>query len=155
MIPSPLVLLILILAAYRLTRLGGWDDFPLAAKIRAAVIGERWVPDIPTLVETGERLPLVPSESEGVVKIPGPGNFFIDGGEIPLPGKQPSSEADAVRPAYSRPTLAHLVHCPFCLGWWVSLATWLVWLAWEPVLYGLVPLAISGAVGLLAKNLDA
>lgn len=138
--PTPFIALVLVLAAYRLTRLAGWDDFPLAARIRAWVIGERWVPTAagetlgPEALATAERL--------------------ARGEEPELPGKQPPSEVWAVRPAYDRPTLAHLVHCPFCIGWWISLATWVAWLCWHPVEYGLMPFAISGAVGLIAKNLD-
>lgn len=56
---------------------------------------------------------------------------------------------------YKRPLLQKLVHCPFCIGWWVCLATYLAWLLWPSgTLYGAFPFALSGAVGLLAKNLD-
>lgn len=125
MIPSPWVGVILALATFRLTRLAGWDEFPLAAKVRAWVIGEGWVPVDHTV-------------------------------DISLPGKQPSSEVTDVRPAYSRPMLAHLVHCPFCIGWWISLSVYGAWLLWpHGSLYAFAPLALSGAVGLIAKNLDA
>lgn len=102
MTPSWIELALLVLGSYRLTRLVGWDEFPLAARIRARAIGE-----------------------------------------------------EGFEPTYRRPTLAHLVHCPFCLGWWISLAAYLAWLvAPTATLYALAPLAISGAVGLVAKNLD-
>lgn len=154
-VPQPWEFAILALAAYRWTRLAGWDEFPLAARIRAWVIGEYWVADIPALIMEGERMPLEPSVEGDVVKIPGPGNFFIDGGDVPLPGKQPSSGADAVRPAYARPTLAHLVHCPFCIGAWISLATWGAWVAGQNwTLAASTPFAISGVVGLISKNWD-
>lgn len=59
------------------------------------------------------------------------------------------------RVAYDRPLLAKLFHCPFCLGWWVSLACWGSWLAFPHfTVIALTPWALSGAVGLLAKNLD-
>lgn len=156
MIPSPWIGVVLVFAVYRLTRLIGWDDFPLAYKVRAWVIGERWIPiepigHIETIERVGNDL-----RAEGTLTPEGARRLAGFSGEPPsLPGKQPPSEVENVRPAYDRPTLAHLVHCPFCLGWWVSLATYLAWLAWDPVLYGLAPLALSGAVGLLAKNLDA
>jgi hypothetical protein len=75
--------------------------------------------------------------------------------DLELPGKTPSSEVHDVRPTYRRPTLAHLVHCPFCLGWWVSLSVYIAWLAWpRGTLYALAPFALSGLVGLISKNLD-
>lgn len=54
-----------------------------------------------------------------------------------------------------RSLLAALWTCPFCLGFWLSLAVYLLWL-WQPTgtLYGAAPFALSGVVGLIAKNLD-
>lgn len=43
MIPGPWVALVLALGAYRLTRLVGWDDFPLALRLRAWATGEAMV----------------------------------------------------------------------------------------------------------------
>lgn len=72
-----------------------------------------------------------------------------------MPGKQPSSPIEGVRPAYRRPTLAHLVHCPFCLGWWVTLACWASFEAFpHGSLVALSPFALAGAVGLVGKDLD-
>lgn len=141
MIPSPWVALVLVFAAYRGTRLLGWDDWPPILKVRAWAIGERWIPALPP-PEVGMH-----GDVNVVSSYPS---------EPSLPGKTPSSEVEYVRPAYSRPTLAHLVHCPFCLGWWVSLATYVAWLALPtPTLYLAAPFALSGAVGIIAKNLDA
>lgn len=126
-LPSPWVGLVLGLAAYRLTRLGGWDDWPPIASLRRWIIGEVWVMD----------------------------DYRGDADEIELPGKQPSTPVENLRPAYRRPLLAHLFHCPFCLGWWISLAVYVWWLlmpSWG--LYPLAPFALSGFVGLVAKNLD-
>jgi hypothetical protein len=121
MVPSPFVTVVFAFAVYRLTRLLGWDEFPLAVKIRSWVIGEEW----------------------------------MTGTKPELPGKTPSSALAEVRPGYRRPKIAHLVHCPFCLGWWVSLAVYGVWLEFgHRSLYALYPLALSGAAGLLAKNGD-
>ena len=137
-VPSWWQFTLLALAAYRLTRLAGWDDFPLALKVRTAVIGERWVPATP---------PPGAEKSEGTGR--------VQAGELGLPGKQPTSEVAEVRPAYDRPTLAHLVHCPFCIGFWISLAVYVCWQAWpHGTLVALAPFAISGVVGLVAKNLD-
>jgi hypothetical protein len=137
-VPSPWPAALLALAALRWTRLIGWDEWPPAAKLRARVIGERWTTaDVPAGAEKAE------------------GTGRVDAAELGLPGKQPSSEVSDVRPAYDRPTLAHLIHCPFCLGWWVSLAWYAAWLlAPRPTLYAAVPFAISMAVGILARNLD-
>jgi uncharacterized protein (DUF2062 family) len=56
---------------------------------------------------------------------------------------------------FDRPLLAQFVTCPWCLGAWVSLLVYGGWLLWPTAsLYVLVPLAISAAVGLIAK-LDA
>jgi hypothetical protein len=139
MIPHAWPALVLALAAYRLTRLGGWDDFPPIYRVRAWLIGERWLTPQQQIARVFE----VPPDLVGI--------------EPPeMPGKQPTSEVDDVRPAYDRPLLAHLVHCPFCLGWWVSLTVYLAWL-WEPrwALYAAAPFALSGFVGLVSKNLDA
>lgn len=56
---------------------------------------------------------------------------------------------------HRRPTVAHFLGCAFCLGFWISLATYLAWV-FEPrlTLYAAAPLALSSAVGLTAKNLD-
>jgi len=54
-----------------------------------------------------------------------------------------------------RPALHEWIHCPWCLGFWVSAAAWLSWLGWpRATLAASVPLAISAVVGLVAKNLD-
>lgn len=74
---------------------------------------------------------------------------------VELPGKTPSSEAAEVRPAYRRPTLAHMIHCPFCMGFWVSVGVLVAWWVFPTeALYGLAPFALSGAIGLMAKNWD-
>lgn len=56
---------------------------------------------------------------------------------------------------YKRPTLNHFLGCPYCLGAWLSLATYLAW-RWFPTetLYALAPFALSAAVGLIVRNLD-
>jgi hypothetical protein len=41
------------------------------------------------------------------------------------------------------------------MGWWVSLAHVTAWYVWHPTVYGMFPFAVSGFVGLVAKNLDA
>lgn len=67
-----------------------------------------------------------------------------------LTGEEPDVEV-----RYRRAWLAELVHCPFCLGLWLAGLEYALWLEWpRPTLYGAFPLALSGAAGLVAKNLD-
>lgn len=145
MIPSPWVTIILTLGAYRLLRLIGWDDFPPVLKVRSWLIGEHWVPlqDDPTfsMYATQNTVDAARAEARG---------------EPSLPGKQPDSEADHVRPAYRRPLLAHFIHCPFCVGFWISVAVYVAWLEFPTeTLYALFAFALSGAIGLISKNWDA
>jgi hypothetical protein len=164
-VPDAITFVVLVLAAYRLTRLAGWDEFPLAKKLRAWIIGERWVTALEESLRREFEKPVddpdQPTERL-TSQFPRPAMQEIGRSEddpiaeaLGLPGKQPHSEVDDVRPAYDRPTLAHLFHCPFCLGWWMSLASVAAWWVWHPMIYPLVPLAVSGAVGVVAKNLDA
>lgn len=113
-IPSPWVGVVLALAAFRLTRLVGWDELPPVVAARKWVLGES--------VRAFSR---------------------------------PAHQPDEYVYAYRRPLLAALVHCPFCLGFWISLATYVAWaLEARWTLCVCVPLALSAAVGLIAKNLD-
>lgn len=159
--PTLPVFLILVLAAYRLTRLAGWDDFPLVANLRARLIGERWILDAnPASIDQAAAAIRLGARSREELAAAG---YDLRDEEVELPGKTPDTEVEGLRPAYDRPTLAHLIHCPFCVGWWISLAVFLAWVcAGAPgqaihswVFYGVTPFAISGAVGLIAKNLDA
>ena len=120
MIPTPWVALVLALAAYRLVRLIGWDDFPPVLRVRS----------------------------------------WVTGAELQANGSANAGFAANVDPpimvwTYRRPLLAHFLQCAFCQGFWVSVAVYLGW-RFEPTgtLYALAPFALSGAVGLIAKNLD-
>lgn len=129
MLPGGLELVVLALAAFRLTRLIGWDDLPPVARARARLLGET-----PPAYEVSQ--PVWSPELEQFVVM----------------GTPPDDEAE---PEYRRELLAEMFHCPFCLGFWVSLGTYLAWAAWPgAVFWAAVPLALSGAVGLAAKNLD-
>lgn len=119
-LPGWLDLFVLVLAAFRLTRLVGWDEWPPILRARAWLLGE----------------------------------LDIDNGDRVMGGPEPDYVAP-LEATYRRPRVAHLVHCPFCLGWWISLAVYTAWLAVpRATLYVMLPFAISGAVGLVAKNLD-
>lgn len=51
--------------------------------------------------------------------------------------------------------LDQLLSCPWCLGWWVTLATAFAWWAAPTVTLAVaLPLALSAAVGLIAKQWD-
>jgi hypothetical protein len=69
-------------------------------------------------------------------------------------GKTPD-RGDYVQAAYRRPMLAHFLHCAFCQGFWMSALVYTAWVVFPTeTLYALAPFALSGVVGLLAKNLD-
>lgn len=55
-------------------------------------------------------------------------------------------------PSNYRKGLAEFLVCPWCLGFWVTLAWWLAWQEWSHgALVVAAPFAISAAVGLLAQ----
>jgi hypothetical protein len=119
MIPTDLTALVLVLAAYRIVRLIGWDDFPPIQRFRDWVTGARFV------------------------ATSGPNAGY-------------TQEQPAHAWVYQRPLLAHFLGCAFCVGAWISAAVYVCWLEWpRPTLYGAAPFALSAAVGLIAKNLDA
>lgn len=128
-VPSPWEFVLLALAAYRLTRLVGWDDFPPIAQARSWLIGEEWAYDFPMypVIQDTADIEDIPTVTE-----PGEGEH-----------------------RYRRPLLAHLIFCPFCVGFWISLGIYLGWVwgqDWALAVY--TPFAVSGVVGLIAKNLD-
>ena len=54
-----------------------------------------------------------------------------------------------------RRTLDEFVHCPWCLGWWITLGWWIAWLVWpRGSIVAAVPFALSAIVGLVSHNLD-
>ena len=56
---------------------------------------------------------------------------------------------------YDRPLLAKFWQCPFCLGFWLSAVVYVLWIYWPTgTLYGSFAFALSGAVGLITKQLD-
>lgn len=100
--PSAWTLILLGLAAFRMTRLIGWDT--LTGQLRARVTRlDRW-----------------------------------------------ETEPEAYRQG-----LDVFLHCPWCLGFWISLGTWGVWQLWPHATeVAAAPLALSALVGLVAKQLD-
>lgn len=107
MIPDWWSFLLLALGTFRLTRLVGWDEFPLVLTLRDMLTGAVYK------YRTEE-----PTE-------------------------------------HKRPGVDHFIHCPWCVGFWIGLALYVVWLcAPRPTLYAVIPFALSAVVGLVAKNLD-
>lgn len=156
-VPSWWQAVLLVLAAYRLTRLGGWDAFPPVAKLRAGLIGEEWKAGPRHVATFEEYVALVEDRARlgGSAESIGPIMVGFEPTAPEIPGKKPTSVVAGVRPGYRRPTLAHLVHCPFCLGWWVTLACWGSFELWHHwALVALSPFALAGAVGLVGKDLD-
>ena len=48
------------------------------------------------------------------------------------------------------------ITCPWCAGFWISIAWWVAWQLYEEwTLWAAAPWAISAIVALVAKNLDA
>lgn len=63
-------------------------------------------------------------------------------------------EGQDAPPGY-RTKWADFLLCPWCAGFWVALAGWLVWLAApSAALVVATPLAVSTVVGLIRENLD-
>ena len=129
--PSSLDLVILALFAFRLTRLVGWDDLTITLRTRILGFTDQEYDEAASVVahyqERGED-PWAPAAyNRHATFIGSPRRFY----------------------------LAKLAHCPWCVGFWISL---LVWLAYqlEPrvtVEVG-VAFALASLVGLVAKNLD-
>lgn len=68
---------------------------------------------------------------------------------------QITNEIPEMTIAYRRPLVAALFACPFCLGFWISAATYIAWY-FQPywTLVVVAPFALSAAVGLTARRLD-
>lgn len=62
---------------------------------------------------------------------------------------------DPVGHSKVRVYVSTLVRCPWCVGFWLSLALYGAWLLsprWVGI--AMIPLALSASFGLIAKNLD-
>lgn len=54
-----------------------------------------------------------------------------------------------------RPWLQEWIHCPWCMGAYVTGAVWISWLVWPHFTMGVATLlALMALVGLISKNLD-
>lgn len=141
MIPGAWTFALLALAAYRATRLLGWDSFPPVAHARAKLLGE-WVEPRCSSCRA-ERTDYALTAERHWVGLEG------------CPNCGSTEPADWIE-GFDRPLLGELFGCAFCLGFWVCLGFYLAWLAAPTAtLVGAVPFALSALVGLAAKNLDA
>lgn len=56
---------------------------------------------------------------------------------------------------YRRPTLRHLIECPWCLGTYISVGLFVLWREWPDVaVWPIGLLAVGEVVGLIGRNLD-
>jgi hypothetical protein len=119
-------LVLLALAAFRITRLVGWDDLTITPR--------RWLTG---LGDTDHE-----ALAEHVDDLAERGIDAWQTRPAPLISKQ-------------RFYLSRMIRCPWCFGWWCSLTIWIAWEAWPHAIFvAAAPFAISALVGLVAKNLD-
>lgn len=126
--PDPWPFILLSLAVYRLWRLLAEDT--ITARLRALVLSDHrysWWNEV-----------ISQARAEG-----------RDAWADPAPGESP--------PPFSvlRYDAAEWMRCPWCVGWWMSVAAWAGWQAAPTVtLWIAAPFAISAVIGLIVKNLD-
>lgn len=129
MIPSPWVAIVLALASFRLTRFIGWDDFPPLVAARDWLTGAHTVSKGTNEARTGQ-----------------------------------SSDVVTYDIAFRWWWLDKLLGCAYCLGAWVSTLVYLGWVflgapyalaQHSPIFYVVGPAALSAAVGIIARHLDA
>lgn len=71
------------------------------------------------------------------------------------PTRQLTNDQSVPAFVFGRPTLAAGWQCPYCLGFWVGLLVWLLWLAVPDfTVYLMAPFALNAVVGIVARNLD-
>lgn len=121
--------IILALGTFRLVRLIGWDDLTITLRRRATGLGDRQHHEWAAWIDSQREL-----------------------------GNDPWTPPRGLDPPPVTPRrfwLGKLIRCPWCVGYWISAAVWLAWLAAPAWTTGLaVPWALSAAVGLIAKQLD-
>jgi hypothetical protein len=136
--PTWLQFVIVVLGAWRVTRLVNVDDITLGLRTRVTGLTDseynRWAKWIWELQQAREER----------------GGDPIDPWSDPPPWDGPP-----VPVGRFRFKVAQLVRCPWCAGFWISVLVWLAWWA-EPrgTLAVAVPLATSAIAGLVAKHLD-
>lgn len=122
-------------AAFRLTRLVGWDEITVDVRTAICGVSDRYYVDLSKFVE----------DVKGAGRDPWNTPMLSREGE-------PLMLGSVISPR--RYYLAKLLHCPWCVGFWISLGlcAWTFW--WDTTTVVLTTLAVSSLVGLIAKNLD-
>lgn len=130
--PDFLALVILGLGLFRLTRLVGWDEITVDPR--------RWL--------TGIADADYNQVAQWVESMKASGHDPWD------PNLHKDARVERII-SERRYYFAKLVRCPWCIGFWLSVAVWLAWWG-EPrvTLFLATPLALSAIVGLVAKNWD-
>jgi hypothetical protein len=124
--PSWWQLILLALAAFRITRLVGWDDL--------TIMPRRWL--------TG----LGDSEHHALAE-------HVD--DLAERGIDAWQTRPAPPISKWRFYVSRMIRCPWCFGAHVSWVIWLAWEAWpHGMLVAATPFAISALVGLVSHNLD-
>lgn len=121
---------LLALLAFRLTRLLGWDDLTVSFRHWLTGLSDDEYSALAEWVYDVEKAGGDPWEQA----------YWTPGQRIPDP---------------RRFYLAKMIHCPWCAGWWISLAVAAGWWLWPwGTIRAALPFALSALVGLVAKNLD-
>lgn len=119
--------LVIGLAIFRLTRLVAWDEITQPVRARISGIHDANYATVAKFIE-----------------------------DVQARGGDPWGHRDSTPPMSKRRWYwAKLLHCPWCVGWWLSLAVCALAYEWpHAVLVCSWPFAASALVGLVAKNLD-
>jgi len=81
--------------------------------------------------------------------------YSDDGAPTLSDGLYDSSTGNVYHHGKLRVYVSTLIRCPWCIGFWLSIGIYGLWLLTpEAVLVACVPLTLSAAFGLIAKNLD-
>lgn len=129
-----LQLIVLAMLSFRLTRLVGWDEITIAPRSWASGLSDH-------------EYTILAKYIDGIQK----------GGNDPWDERLPE-EARVTTPTKKRWYVAKFLHCPWCVGFWISLGVSLgAYEWWLEISFGtaiMLAFALSAIVGLTAKNLD-